>query len=142
MSKDKTDTCHFMVSIIGKIFSDWFKMSILQSKKSYPNNRLHSFSCILKVSSNMIVNIMKCQKNSIRYLYLLYLVQRGDCHFCNALAPQCTYISATVISFDCRAFLATITQHSIVRCYKLKGLYYNRIILASGYLVHRPSYKT
>ena len=37
----------------------------------------------------MIVNIMKCQKSSIRDLYWLYLFSRGNHHFYNALAPEC-----------------------------------------------------
>ena len=59
------------------------------SHKSYLNDIFHIFSCILKVAPNMIANIMKCPKSSIRDLHWLYLVRTTHCHFCNALAPEC-----------------------------------------------------
>ena len=63
------------------------------------NDKLHRFSCTFKVTSIMIVMIMKCQKSSIRDLYRLYQVQMLDCHFGYINAPKCKATLSLILAY-------------------------------------------
>ena len=85
--------------------------------KSYPNDRLHIFSCTLKVTSNIIVNIMKCQKSLIRNLYWLYRPRNLNAFF-RATLKLC--------EFYCHPWIpwvrSSLSSHTVLKLSAVDGI--------------------